>query len=91
MPRRKPAPIHPGEILLEEFLAPLGISQYRLARTSAFPHDESMRSFEDNVDYGGYRSSIGTFFPNDGEVLAQPADSLRPGIGKGPTRGSPRS
>jgi len=24
-------PIHPGEILLEEFLDPLGISQYRLA------------------------------------------------------------
>ena len=32
MPRRKPAPIHPGEILLEEFLVPLGISQYRLAK-----------------------------------------------------------
>lgn len=27
----KLAPIHPGEILNEEFLAPLGISQYRLA------------------------------------------------------------
>ena len=26
-------PIHPGEILLEEFLEPLGISQYRVART----------------------------------------------------------
>ena len=25
-------PIHPGEILLEEFLEPLGISQYRLAQ-----------------------------------------------------------
>src|SRR4030065_117542 len=25
-------PIHPGEILMEEFLKPLGISQYRLAR-----------------------------------------------------------
>src|SRR5882762_7399130 len=24
-------PIHPGEILLEEFLKPLGITQYRLA------------------------------------------------------------
>lgn len=24
-------PIHPGEILYEEFLAPLGITQYRLA------------------------------------------------------------
>jgi len=26
------SPIHPGEILLEEFLRPMGISQYRLAR-----------------------------------------------------------
>ena len=26
------APVHPGEILLEEFLKPMGISQYRLAK-----------------------------------------------------------
>lgn len=26
-------PIHPGEILLEDFLIPLGVSQYRLAQT----------------------------------------------------------
>ena len=25
-------PVHPGEVLMEEFLAPLGISQYRLAK-----------------------------------------------------------
>lgn len=25
-------PVHPGEILLEEFIKPLGISQYRLAK-----------------------------------------------------------
>lgn len=30
-------PIHPGEILLEEFLEPLGISQYRLAKAIAVP------------------------------------------------------
>jgi antitoxin HigA-1 len=30
-------PIHPGEILLEEFLVPLGISQYRLARAIGVP------------------------------------------------------
>ena len=29
---KKTAPIHPGEILLEEFLKPMGISQYRLAK-----------------------------------------------------------
>ena len=26
------SPIHPGEILLEDFLKPLGLSQYRLAK-----------------------------------------------------------
>jgi addiction module HigA family antidote len=30
-------PIHPGEILLEEFLQPLGISQYRLAKDIGVP------------------------------------------------------
>lgn len=30
-------PIHPGEILLEEFLNPLGITQYRLAHTVSVP------------------------------------------------------
>lgn len=28
---KKFAPVRPGEILLEEFLKPLGVSQYRLA------------------------------------------------------------
>ena len=37
MARRKPAPIHPGEILLDEFLVPLGISQYRLAKDISVP------------------------------------------------------
>jgi addiction module HigA family antidote len=32
MPKRAISPIHPGEILLEEFLNPMGISQYRLAK-----------------------------------------------------------
>jgi antitoxin HigA-1 len=32
MKNKKLPPIHPGEILKEEFLAPMGISQYRLAK-----------------------------------------------------------
>lgn len=32
MSNEKMPPIHPGEILLEDFLKPLGISQYRLAK-----------------------------------------------------------
>ena len=30
-------PIHPGEVLLEDFLQPLGVSQYRLAKDIAVP------------------------------------------------------
>lgn len=30
-------PIHPGEILLEEFLEPMGNSQYRLAKDLSVP------------------------------------------------------
>jgi addiction module HigA family antidote len=37
MARVKLAPIHPGEVLAEEFLAPLGLSQYRLAQDLSVP------------------------------------------------------
>lgn len=37
MRMRKMAPVHPGEILFEEFLKPLGISQYRLAKDINVP------------------------------------------------------
>ena len=30
-------PIHPGEILMEEFLEPLGVSQYRLSKDISVP------------------------------------------------------
>lgn len=34
---QKLAPIHPGEVLLKEFLEPLGLSQYRLAKDLSVP------------------------------------------------------
>ena len=34
---KRMAPVHPGEILMEEFLKPLGISQYRLAVDISVP------------------------------------------------------
>ena len=36
MPKKMP-PIHPGQILLEEFLDPMEISQYRLAKDISVP------------------------------------------------------
>jgi addiction module HigA family antidote len=37
MKNKKLPPIHPGEILIEEFLKPMGISQYRLAKDISVP------------------------------------------------------
>lgn len=37
MSKRDFEPIHPGEILLEEFLKPMNISQYRLAKDISVP------------------------------------------------------
>ena len=37
MPTRKLAPIHPGEVLFADFLEPLGLSQYRLAKDISVP------------------------------------------------------
>ncbi len=31
------SPIHPGEVLLEDFLTPLGITRYRLAKSIGVP------------------------------------------------------
>jgi len=37
MAKKMMDPIHPGEILMEEFLEPLGLSQYRLAKDISVP------------------------------------------------------
>jgi addiction module HigA family antidote len=37
MKNKKLPPIHPGEVLIEEFLKPMGLSQYRLAKDITVP------------------------------------------------------
>ncbi len=37
MKNKKLPPIHPDEILIEEFLKPMGLSQYRLAKDISVP------------------------------------------------------
>ena len=37
MPKKTVTPMHPGEILQTEFLEPMGITQYRLAKSLAVP------------------------------------------------------
>lgn len=37
MSERRLSPLHPGEVLLEEFMVPMGLSQNRLAREIGVP------------------------------------------------------
>ena len=37
MARRQFAPIHPGEVLLHDFMEPMGITQYRVAKEIDVP------------------------------------------------------
>lgn len=37
MAATKLVPVHPGEVLFEEFMEPLGLSQYRLAKDLSVP------------------------------------------------------
>jgi addiction module HigA family antidote len=37
MARSAHSPVHPGEVLLEEFLEPMDLSQYRLAKDISVP------------------------------------------------------
>ena len=37
MSKRDLPPVHPGEILLEDFLNPMGITRYRLAKSIGVP------------------------------------------------------
>lgn len=36
-PSRPTAPVHPGRVLLRDFLAPRGLTQYRLAKSLSVP------------------------------------------------------
>jgi len=51
---KKLNPVTPGELLLEEFLKPMGISQYRLAKEIGVPLSESAKSWLASGHYGRY-------------------------------------
>jgi len=65
-------PIHPGEILMEEFLKPLKISQYRLAKDINVParrineivHEERAVSADTALRLGRYFSVSPQFWLN---------------------------
>src|SRR5258708_6420026 len=67
---------HPGEILLEEFLKPMDLSQNALARGSRRPAPHQRDCTGQTRCYRRYRSSAGTLFRPVGRFLSRPADGL---------------
>ena len=72
MRKRELEPIHPGEILLEEFLKPVGISQYRLAkdinvdlrRINAIVHGERAITADTSLRLSRYFGTTERFWLN---------------------------
>jgi len=63
MRKKTLTPIHPGEVLLLDFLEPMGISQYRLAKGIRVPP----RRINEIVQ----RDRLGASLERDVEVLAR--------------------
>ena len=69
---KKLKPIHPGEILAEEFLKPLAVTQYRVAKDIGVParrineivHGERAVSADTALRLGRYFGNTGEFWMN---------------------------
>lgn len=68
----KLAPIHPGEVLLEEFIEPLGVTQYRVAvdigvpprRINEIVHGKRRISADTALRLGRYFGTTDVFWIN---------------------------
>ena len=78
------APIHPGEVLLEEFLVPLEVTQHRLAVSIGVPPRRINEIVHGKRRITADTALAGTLLRHHRPVLAQPADPLRPRDRKGP-------
>ena len=76
MKNKKLPPIHPGEILREEFLEPMGISQYRLAKDISVPprrineivHGKRSITADTRPQYGVRPRLLADMIWNDGKI-----------------------
>ena len=79
-------PVHPGEVLSEEFLVPMKITQYALAkaigvdprRIHAIVHGERSITAETAL-------LLSRFFGNSAQFWMGPAESVRPRNRRGPS------
>ena len=73
--------IHPGEVLREEFLIPLGITQYRLAKEISVTEARisaicSGKRAITALSHGGQRAGTGQTIRCRGDCLCHGADAL---------------
>ncbi len=70
--------IHPGEILLEDFMKPMGISARQLAADIDVPPQSNQRIGQwQTPDHRRYRPQAGFVFRHGTTVLAKPAKRIR--------------
>ena len=85
--RTKLAPIHPGEILREDFLKPLGLSINALARERHVPANHVSGIVNEKARHQRADGALARpIFWHIPRALAQPAAGLRIGHGSGHRR-----
>jgi hypothetical protein len=79
MKTRKIAPIHPGEILLHDFMEPLGLSQYALAKALGVTHAHQPDCARPACRDGGHSVTPVPLLRHAPRLVARFAGPLRPG------------
>ena len=80
MATKKPRPVHPGEVLREEFMQPLKLSSYRVAKelgVTAPTVNEIVRRRRAITAEMALRLS--RYFGTTAQLSAEPADTVRSG------------
>jgi CubicO group peptidase (beta-lactamase class C family) len=73
------APLHPGEVVRDEFLEPLGMSAYALAKAPARPTQPDYRDLGRRArDQRRHCASLGPVLRHDAGILDQLAGRPRP-------------
>jgi hypothetical protein len=77
MNERKFGPVRPGEILLEEFLNPLGISRYRLAKDISVHPRRVNEIVHGKLDHSGHGFALIALFWLVRTLLVESSGTLR--------------
>ena len=75
-------PVHPGEVLLEDFLVPMGLSQYALAKAIGVPPQRVLEIVHGRrAVTADTRAAPRPLLRRRAATLAEPTDPLRPRSG----------